>query len=76
MVEKGLRYNPASDLDIVAAPKPPVCHNPFLRMEEMPVFMRTLRDYGGSEVTNLGLRLLLLTAVRTGELRKRPANPP
>lgn len=70
MVEKGLRYNPASDLDIVAAPKPPVCHNPFLRMEEMPVFMRALRDYGGSEVTKLGLRLLLLTAVRTGELRQ------
>lgn len=70
MVEKGLRYNPANDLDIVAAPKPPVCHNPFLRMNEMPTFLRALSDYGGSEVTKLGLRLLLLTGVRTGELRQ------
>lgn len=27
-VEKGVRYNPASDLDIVAAPRPPMTHNP------------------------------------------------
>jgi len=69
MVEKGLRHNPASDLDIVAAPKPPTAHNPFLRMEELPTFLHTLRNYGGHESTKLGLRLLLLTGVRTGELR-------
>jgi len=69
MVEKGLRHNPASDLDIVAAPKPPTAHNPFLRMEELPAFLQTLRNYGGQENTKLGLRLLLLTGVRTGELR-------
>jgi len=69
MVEKGLRHNPASDLDIVAAPKPPTAHNPFLRMEELPTFLKTLRNYGGQENTKLGLRLLLLTGVRTGELR-------
>ncbi|ARA74865.1 integrase [Pectobacterium brasiliense] len=68
-VEKGVRYNPASDLDIVAAPRPPVTHNPFLRMDELPAFLRTLRDYGGQETTKQGLRLLLLTGVRTGELR-------
>lgn len=70
MVEKGLRYNPANNLDIVAAPKPPVCHNPFLRIDEMPTFLRALSDYGRSEVTKLNLRLLLLTGVRTGELRQ------
>lgn len=70
MVEKGLRYNPASDLDIVAAPKPPVSNNPFLRMDELPAFLQTLRNYGGQEVTRMGLRLLLLTGVRTGELRQ------
>lgn len=69
MVEKGLRYNPASDLDIVAAPKPPVSHNPFLRMDEMTPFLQTLRGYGGQETTKMGLRLLMLTGVRTGELR-------
>ncbi|GKT19685.1 tyrosine-type recombinase/integrase [Acidovorax sp. SUPP2522] len=69
MVEKGLRYNPASDLDIVALPKPPVSHNPFLRMEEIPAFLRALRSYGGLDTTRQGLMLLLLTGVRTGELR-------
>ncbi len=70
MVEKGLRYNPASDLDIVAAPRPPVSHNPFLRMEELPALLQSLRGYGGQELTKMGLRLLLLTGVRTGELRQ------
>ncbi|WP_200581056.1 integrase arm-type DNA-binding domain-containing protein [Kosakonia sp. S42] len=69
MVEKGLCYNPASDLDIVAAPKPPVSHNPFLRMEELPAFLTKLGNYNGDETTRLGLRLLLLAGVRTGELR-------
>lgn len=70
MVEQGLRYNRASDLDIVAVPKPPVLHNPFLRMDELPAFLQTLRNYGGQELTKMGLRLLLLTGVRTGELRQ------
>lgn len=66
---EGLEHNPASDLDVVALPKPPVTHNPFLRMDELPVLMAALRNYGGASQTRLGLRLLLLTGVRTGELR-------
>lgn len=31
-----LEVNPASDLDVVAAPKPPVNHTPFLRVSELP----------------------------------------
>lgn len=69
MVEKGLPANPASDLDIVAVPKPPVSHNPFLRMEELPAFLRTLRKYRGLKITRQGIQLLFLTGVRTGELR-------
>lgn len=68
-VEHNLRYNPASDLDIVAMPKPPVSNNPFLRMDELPAFLWALRAYGGQPTTQQGLRLLLLTGVRTGELR-------
>src|SRR5690606_37686998 len=49
---------------------PPVRHNPFLRMEELPAFLRTLRKYPGRQQTQLGIRLLLLTGVRTGELRR------
>lgn len=66
---EGLENNPASDLDVVALPKPPVSHNPFLRMDELPALMTALRNYGGANQTRLGLRLLLLTGVRTGELR-------
>lgn len=69
MVEKGLMTNPSADLDIVAIPKPPVTNNPYLLMEEIPFFLQKLRTYGGSTATIMGLRLLFLTGVRTGELR-------
>ena len=61
--------NPAKDLDVVAMPLPPVENNPFLRMPELPAMLQTLRKYSGRLNTQLGLRLLLLTGVRTGELR-------
>lgn len=65
----GLESNPAADLNIVAIPQPPVRHNPFLRMDELPQLLRMLRNYPGVLQTQLALRLLLLTGVRTGELR-------
>ncbi|MGP3790480.1 tyrosine-type recombinase/integrase [Pseudomonas sp. B392_1p] len=61
--------NPAKDLDVVAIPLPPVENNPFLRMNALPMMLQTLRKYRGRLNTQLGLRLLLLTGVRTGELR-------
>ena len=64
-----LLLNPAFDLDVVALPQPPVRHNPFLRMPELPAMLQILRKYPGKLQTQLGLRLLLLTGVRTGELR-------
>lgn len=69
VVVPGLQQNPAFDLDVVALPQPPVRHNPFLRMEELPGMLQQLRNYPGRLQTQLGLRLLLLTGVRTGELR-------
>jgi integrase len=65
----GVETNYASDLDVVAVPQLPTRHNPFLRLAELPELLRALRDYRGREQTRLGLRLLLLTGVRTGELR-------
>lgn len=65
----GLDVNPASDLDVVAKPAPPVRHQPFLRLAELPECLRMLRAYPGRLGTQLGLRMLLLTGVRTGELR-------
>ncbi|MCW5711764.1 integrase [Rhizobium subbaraonis] len=69
VVVPDMENNPASDLDAVAAPQPPVRHNPYLRMEELPAFLRMVRNYPGALPTQLGLRLLMLTGVRTGELR-------
>lgn len=69
VIVPGLEQNPASDLDVVAMPQPPVRHNPFLRMPELPEFLQLLRKYPGKLQTQLGVRLLLLTGVRTGELR-------
>ncbi|MCW5592176.1 MAG: integrase arm-type DNA-binding domain-containing protein [Burkholderiales bacterium] len=69
VIVPGLEQNPASDLDVVAVPLPPVNHNPFLRMEDLPKLLQRLRKYRGRLRTQLGLRLLCLTGVRTGELR-------
>ncbi|HGW5375690.1 TPA: tyrosine-type recombinase/integrase [Pseudomonas aeruginosa] len=70
VVVPGLEHNPASDLDVVALPLPPVNNNPFLRMAELPKYLQRVRKYRGRLQTQLGLRLLMLTAVRTGELRQ------
>jgi integrase len=72
VVIPSLPTNPATDLHVVAAPLPPVRHHPFLRMAQLPGFLQTLRKYPGNPgrpATQLAIRLLLLTGVRTGELR-------
>ncbi|MGH8417876.1 MAG: tyrosine-type recombinase/integrase [Pseudomonas sp.] len=69
VIVPGLSQNPAFDLDVIALPQPPVRHNPFLRLPELPAMLQKLRQYPGKLQTQLGLRLLLLTGVRTGELR-------
>jgi integrase len=69
MAQGLVQSNPAADLDIVAEPTLPVRHNPFLRLGELSAFLIKLRAYPGAEGTRLGVRLLLLTGVRTGELR-------
>ena len=70
VIVEGLEANPASDLDVVAEPKPPVSHNPYLHLPELPNFLQKLRRYNPRGwQTQLGIRLLFLTGVRTGELR-------
>jgi integrase len=65
----GLEINHASDLDVVAIPRPTARHHPFLHMNELPELLRAIEDYEGAYQTRRGLRLLLLTGVRTCELR-------
>ena len=63
----GLEYNSAADLNVVAVPQRPTRHHAFLRMDELPALLHTLRAYDNETIRH-GLRLLLLTGVRTCEL--------
>lgn len=69
MAEGLIEVNPAADLDIVAVPEPPEQHNPFLRREELREFLLALRDFKMAEYVRCSIRLLMLTGVRTIEMR-------
>ncbi|MCM5426687.1 integrase, partial [Escherichia coli] len=61
-------YNPAPDLAIaLAAPKQK--HHPFLSAEELPHFVRDLEAYTGSIITKNATKIVMLTGVRTQEMR-------
>ncbi|MDH2306305.1 MULTISPECIES: tyrosine-type recombinase/integrase [Providencia] len=63
-----VKYNPAPDL-AGAMNKPETKHFPFLRENEIPEFVKALNNYQGSKVTKYATQLLMLTGVRTVELR-------
>ena len=69
IAEGHIRFNPVSDIDIVLLPCRPVKHNPHLTMDELPALLHALHAYQGDKRIQLGVNLLLLTAVRPGELR-------
>jgi len=41
-----------------------------LKADELPEFFRVLNTYTGSQIVKLGMRLLILTGLRPGELRQ------
>ncbi|HDX2198863.1 TPA: tyrosine-type recombinase/integrase [Escherichia coli] len=61
-------YNPAADLTRAMSGHESK-HYPFLTVEELPDFFKALAGYTGSPLVVLAARLLILTGVRTGELR-------
>ncbi|WP_218798779.1 tyrosine-type recombinase/integrase, partial [Klebsiella quasipneumoniae] len=61
-------YNPAADLTSAMSGHESK-HYPFLTIEELPDFFKALTGYTGSPLVVLAARLLILTGVRTGELR-------
>ena len=70
-VQRGIALqNPASDLDGLVKQRK-VQHRASLPREELPVFLTALDTYGqrGRLLTQLAIRLLVLTFVRSGELR-------
>ena len=61
-------YNPAPDLASAMQGYESV-HYPFLRANELPEFFSVLKSYTGSPIVLMGAYLLILTGLRTGELR-------
>ncbi|VXD08825.1 Prophage integrase IntS [Enterobacterales bacterium 8AC] len=61
-------YNPAPDLASAMQGHDAV-HYPFLKADELPEFFSLLNTYTGSPIVLLGAHLLILTGLRTGELR-------
>ena len=62
------KHNVAADLQ-GALKTPERKHYSSLSISDLPEFLKKLADYDGHLQTRLGLRLLLLTATRTVELR-------
>ncbi|WP_455871959.1 tyrosine-type recombinase/integrase [Serratia proteamaculans] len=61
-------YNPAPDLaSALAVPKKK--HHPFLSAEELPYFVKDLEGYTGSIITKNAAKIVMLTGVRTQEMR-------
>ncbi len=61
-------YNPAAELTgALATPK--AKHFPHLNVDELPAFLQALSFYSGSKITQIATKLLLLTGLRTIELR-------
>jgi len=62
--------NPAAGLmEYLPKPERKPRHYPALTPAQMPGFLKALKDYDGYRLTKLAIQLLMLTFVRTGELR-------
>jgi integrase len=64
--------NPATDLNVVAAHAPRSQHHPHVTFSELPELLKKLDASNCHAMTRYAVRLLLLTGVRPGELRKAP----
>ncbi|RVU77378.1 tyrosine-type recombinase/integrase [Pantoea dispersa] len=66
-------HNPVSDLvGVLKAPKQK--HFPHLSVAELGEFQRQLEQYSGSKITQIATKLLMLTGLRTIELRSAEWN--
>lgn len=61
-------FNPAADLSS-ALEVHQSNHFPFLKADEIPDFLRALNSYTGSRLVQIATKLLMITGVRTIELR-------
>ncbi|UVE18194.1 tyrosine-type recombinase/integrase [Pseudomonas sp. LS44] len=61
--------NPATDLSVVAEPAKAARHHPHIAFTELPELLEKLEAVKLHTFTHSAIRLLILTAVRPGELR-------
>lgn len=61
--------NPATDLNVVAAPAKAARHHPHVTFAELPELLGKIDSTNINTLTRCAIRLLILTAVRPGELR-------
>lgn len=64
-------YNPIADIG-GALRTPVVKHYPFLPIAEIPALLEAIEACKGNDLVKIGARLLILTGVRTAELRGAP----
>lgn len=64
--------NPATDLNVVAKQAKAVRHHPHVRFADLPELLVKLETVKIHLFTRCAIRLLVLTAVRAGELRAAP----
>jgi integrase len=69
LVAEVIEVNPATDLDVVAAPMGERRHYPHLPLNKLGEFLRAVDNARSDPATCHAIRLLLMTAVRPGELR-------
>ncbi|MGG2141734.1 tyrosine-type recombinase/integrase [Symbiopectobacterium sp. RP] len=62
------KFNPAGELKS-AMVKHKSTRHPFLRVDQLPDFLMAVDGYTGSIITRLGLQILMLSGLRTQELR-------
>lgn len=72
LAKGAIETNPATDLDVVAAPSKAARHHPHVPFAELPDLLERLEATRLNQLTRWAIRLLILTGVRPGELRAAP----
>lgn len=69
IITKRVHYNVLADLKGVLKPHK-TKHFPTIRIEELPSFIENLESFNAPEIRKLAVKMLILTFVRTKELRQ------
>ena len=72
LAQGSVEANPATDLDVIAAHAPATRHHPHVTCAELPELLSKIEAAKINTLTRHAIRLLVLTAVRPGELRAAP----